>query len=158
MSTSSILLFDQVNQIEEENLKIRPYCTAHHFWLPVYWTLMLLKGRKKCRWPSPPTLNIAWLANCRWCKMCPLVNNCCGFSINSFDGLPPTFYNKLGYYPKCGHFGKIVSDNNCFGRNSWRSLVDLVIWPCYNKYFLYRGLDTWTFTLLSWFTSYGDVK
>ena len=85
--------------------------------------------------------------------MCPLVNNCCGFSINSFDGLPPTFYNKLGYYSKCGHFGKIVSDNNCFGRNSRRLLVDHATIGTSCIEVLIHG----TFILLSWFTSYGEV-
>ena len=32
-----------------------------------------------------------------------LFNNRCGYSINSFDGLPTTFYNKHCYYLKCGH-------------------------------------------------------
>ena len=36
-----------------------------------------------------------------------LFNNRCGYSINSFDGLTTTFYNKHCYYLKCGHFGNI---------------------------------------------------
>ena len=36
-----------------------------------------------------------------------LFNNRCGYTINSFDGLPTTCYNKHCYYLKCVRFANI---------------------------------------------------
>ena len=95
-----------------QNFSVRQHCWGKPY---VSGFKLLTFGKKGVRGhplnvPIPP-LNIPRLNSmeamyCR-CKMLAVFNNRCGYSINSFDGLPTIFYNKHCYYLICGHSGNI---------------------------------------------------